>query len=61
MKKFTVITSLLLLLAGCTKNKCLIVLDANHNELCAKCFHTIDERTVWMQANASKTPEEQCK
>jgi len=60
MKKIILIAFLISTLTGCVKNKCYIVLGAGNQELCAKCFHTIDERTVWIQANQSKTPEQQC-
>lgn len=60
MKNIMAIALLLTALGSCTKDKCYIVLDANHHELCSKCFHTIDERTVWMTANNTKTSEQQC-
>ena len=60
MKQIIAIALLSIALSGCVKNKCYIVLDASHTELCSKCFHTIDERTTFIRANESKTPEQQC-
>ena len=60
MKKIIAIGLLLSALGSCTKDKCYIVLDSNHQELCAKCFHTVDERSAWIKANETKTPQEQC-
>lgn len=60
MKKIIAFMLLLFALGSCTKDKCYIVLDANRKELCSKCFHTTDERTTWIEANGTKTPEEQC-
>ncbi len=60
MKKVMAIALLAMTLGSCVKNKCYIVLDSAHQELCAKCFHNIDERTAWIKANETKTPEQQC-
>jgi len=61
MKKILAIALLIATLQSCTKDKCYIILDASHKEICSKCFHTVDERTVFIEANKAKTPEEQCK
>lgn len=61
MKKLISVVFLVATLTGCVKNKCYVVLGSDNQELCAKCFHTTDERSVWVQANTSKTPEERCK
>jgi hypothetical protein len=61
MKKIIPIMLLLLVFVGCTKDNCYVVLDSNNHELCAKCFHTIAERTAWMLADTAKSPQDQCK
>lgn len=60
MKKIMAIALLFVAVQGCTKDKCYVVLDAGHRELCSKCFHTVDERSAWIKANETKTPEQLC-
>lgn len=60
MRKIIAIGLLLFALGSCTKDKCYIILNADHQELCSKCFHTTDERDGWVKANETKTSEEQC-
>lgn len=60
MKKVIGFSLLLLAMSGCTKDKCYIILNSAHQELCSKCFHTTDERSTWMKANEGKTPEQLC-